>query len=234
MPDSIPTGTIARPSRALFAIALDAQEIDGELALAMALVSSEDPEEREQGESLVTSLLEAAGDTSEALVTKSDQILEIAQWMQARAAHLKETAKQRLAAAALEAKAAEALINRVATVLAFRHPGQRSFALPEHTLKGRATASVSIADLEELPDAFAGIEVKIKVAATSTDTDHEHFVQSVVDAVNAAGVLGEVTFDRKPAKALIAKAIKGASREEAASPPVPGAELKNHTSWRID
>lgn len=224
--DSIPAGTIARPSRALFALALDAQEIDGELALAMALLSAEDPEERQQGEELITTLLEAAGETNNLLVSKSDQLLELAQWLQARAAHLKATAKQRLEAAVREEEAAAALVNRVAAVLSFRNPGQKSFALPEHKLASRATASVEVSDLDVIPDRYAGIEVKVRVPATGEPANHQAIVDAVAQCLAKMEVAGEVIFDKKPDKKLIAQALKAKDK-------VPGAELKEGRSWRI-
>jgi hypothetical protein len=237
MPDSIPTSAIARPSRALFALALDAQEIDGELAIAMALISSEDEEERRQGEELVTSLLEASADTTEALVTKSDQLLEMAQWMQARAAHLRTSAKQRQEAAAREEEAADALVKRVATVLSFRNPGQTAFALPEHKLASRKVSSVEITDLALVPDRYATLEVKVRVPATGTETNHESLVDSLVQQLADLRILGEVVFDKKPDKRMIAAAIKAQQAVAKGAPEapagVPGANLKEGRSWRI-
>lgn len=224
--DSIPAGTIARPSRALFALALDAQGIDDELALAMSLLSAEDPEERQQGEELIAALLEAAGETSDALVTKSDQLLEMAQWLQARAAHLKATAKQRLEAAAREEDAADALVARVAVVLHFRNPGQTTFALPEHKLASRKTTSVEVTDLAAIPDRYAGVEVKVRVPATGQVTNHEVLIAALFECLTEQGCPGEVLFDKKPDKKLIAQVLK-------AKGDVPGTELKEGRSWRI-
>lgn len=247
--DSIPAGTIARPSRALFALALDAQEIDGELALAMGLLSSEDPDERQQGEELIAALLETASEANDALVARSDQLLEMAQWLQARAAHLKATAKQRLEAAAREEEAADALIARVGAVLHFRNPGQTTFALPEHKLASRKIASVEVTDLSAIPDRYAGVEVKIRVPATGAATNHETLVQEVIDQLDNLGVAGEVLWEKKPDKKLITARLRErkafqeqlermtlSSEDSAAAEAaldVPGATLEEGRSWRI-
>jgi hypothetical protein len=252
---SIPAGAIKRPSRALFALALDAQEIDGELALAMGMLSSEDPEQVAEGEQLVTTLLEHAAVTNEALAIRADQLLEMAEWMSARAAHLKDSARQRIEAAKREEAAAETLINRVAAVLSFRNPGQISFALPEHKLASRKTSSVEIEDLTAIPDAYAGVEIKVRVAATGQPTNHEALIDALIQALDEVGISGDLSFEKKPDKKLLAAALKKqqAAADEAArliaeaqaiaedddleitTEPagIPGAALKEGRSWRI-
>lgn len=221
---SIPTGAIAKPGRALFALALDAQEIDGELALAMAMLSSEDEEERQQGEEFVSALLEQASVTNDILVTKSDQLLEMAQWLQARGAHLRETAKARIEAAAREEAAAAALVSRVAAVLSTLNPGQTSFALPEHKLAGRKTTSVEVTEPGEVPDRYSRLEVKIKVPATGEATNYESLLRDLVEATQ--GVEGDLFFEKAPDKKLIQRVIQAGEE-------VPGAALKQSRSWRI-
>ena len=224
--DSIPAGTIARPSKALFALALDAQEIDGELSLAMGLLSSEDPDERQQGEEMITALLEAASDANDALVAKSDQMLELAQWLQARAAHLKATAKQRMEAAAREEEAADALVARVAAVLSFRNPGQKSFALPEHRLASRASSSVMIEDESMVPDRFARLEAKVRVPATGEATNHEATLEAMQRQLDELGIPGELVWEKRADKKL----ILAASKEGVV---IPGATVQAKRSWRI-
>lgn len=230
MTTKIPDAKIAKPGRALFGLALDAQQIDGEMAIALGMISSDDEEERAEGENLLQLILEAASETQEAIVTKSDQLLEMAEWLQARSAHLKATAKLRREEAEREEAAAEALIARVAGVLSTLNPGQTSFALTEHTLASRKTSSVEVVDPGNLPDAYAGLEVKVKIAAPGSPTNHQFMIDLITQTLDRQGLAAEVTWVKSPDKRMLAQVLKSEDRAVSAE---GCARIKEGRSWKI-
>jgi len=230
MTTTIPSAKIAKPGRALYGLALDAQQIDGEMAIALGMISSDSEEDRAEGESLLQMILEAASENQEAIVAKSDQLLEMAEWLQARAAHLKATAKSRREEAAREEEAAGSLIARVAAVLSSLNPGQTSFALSEHTLASRKTTSVDVAAPGDVPDAYSRLELTVKIDAPGGSTNHQFVVDLITQTLEHQGVPCEITWAKTPDKRVIATALKAEEPDPALA---SAATLVEGRSWTI-
>jgi hypothetical protein len=137
----------------LYHLGLQAQEISGEIALALELIDSDDSEERETGEALIQQYFAAKGQVE----TKADNYcFLINNVLRDRARFRKEQAKReydRLVALAEsdERKAArmEALLIDVLTKL---EPGQTRFDLPRYRISSRSSTSVEITDEDLIPE----------------------------------------------------------------------------------
>lgn len=215
------TQAIEKPTStpSLYQIALDSQLVDGEMAIAFGLASSEDPEEQARAEELISSLLQRASGNSALLKQKANAICHVHESLLGKAAHLRQIAADRLAKAEAEEKAAERLLKYLTYCLSALNPGQSKFELPEYTVASRKSEAVAFHDEDRLPDQYKQVEIKLKIPAGNAE-----LAASTIEALHASGQAPDVR--STPDKARIKADLKALIE-------VPGAHLKRRTSWSI-
>ena len=157
----------AEPPTSLYHLGLQAQEISGEIALALELIDSEDIEERETGEALIQQYFAAKGQ----LETKADNYCYVIQSvLRERALFRKEQAKREyerlVALAEADERKAQRLENLLIDVLTKLEPGQTRFELPRYRISARSSASVEITDEDLIPEDM--LRVKTTTAPDKT------------------------------------------------------------------
>lgn len=219
-----------KPSPSLYTLALESQEIDGELAIALAKLESEDPEQLAEAETLIEGLLARANDTQRNLARKANAICQVREALLGKAAYLRNAAAERLAKAEAEERNAQRLADYLLKTLQTLHPGQTKFDLPEFTIASRASEAVEV-DLDEtLPAEFTRVELKLKLTgagSVSAEALRElvrSHIEEALDLPAGTYQLGELNV--APDKTAIKDAIK-----EGAS--IPGAQLVKRRSWSI-
>jgi hypothetical protein len=216
----------ATPS--LYELALDSQEIDGELAIALDKASSEDPEEQQEAEDLITALLQRANTNQRLLHQKANSICYVRELLQGKADFLRKSAAERLAKAEAEERAAERLLGYLTRCLSALNPGQTKFDLPEYTVSARNSEAVE-ANNELLPASCKRYEVKVKLAAGHAEAA-DQLIAVVQEAVRDLFSLGDdecsIVINAAPDKAAIKALLK-------AGETIPGAHLIKRTSWSI-
>jgi len=115
----------------LYHLGLQAQEISGEIALALELIDSEDIEERETGEALIQQYFAAKGEVE----TKADNYCFVIQnVLRDRARFRKEQAKREyerlVSLAESDERKADRMERLLIDVLTKLDPGQSRFDLP--------------------------------------------------------------------------------------------------------
>ena len=216
----------AAPS--LYELALDSQEIDGELAIALDKASSEDPEEQQEAEDLITALLQRANTNQRLLHQKANSICYVRELLQGKADFLRKSAAERLAKAEAEERAAERLLGYLTRCLSALNPGQTKFDLPEYTVSARNSEAVE-ANNELLPASCKRYEVKVKLAAGHAEAA-DQLIAVVQEAVRDLFSLGDdecsIVINAAPDKAAIKALLKDGET-------IPGAHLIKRTSWSI-
>ncbi len=223
------TLTTNRPTTSsLYELAIDSQEIDGELAIALAKASSEDPEEQQEAEDLITGLLQRANTNQGLLRQKANSICYVRELLQGKADFLRKSAAERLAKAEAEERAAERLLGYLTRCLSALNPGQTKFDLPEYTVSARNSEAVE-ANNELLPASCKRYEVKVKLAAGHAEAA-DQLIAVVQEAVRDLFSLGDdecsIVINAAPDKAAIKALLK-------AGETIPGAHLIKRTSWSI-
>ena len=222
------------PSPSLYQVTLESQEIDGELAIALAKASSEDPEEQAEAELLITSLLERANDSQRMLLRKANGICQIREMLLGKAEYLRKGAAERIAKAEAEERAAQRLEDYLLRCLQALHPGQTRFELPEFVIGSRVSEAVEVdtdLDAPDMPEEFTRVELKLKLTGYgSTKADdivsllREHLEDMLEGCRPGTYELAE------PKVAPDKTAIKDAIKEGAT---IPGARLVKRRSWSI-
>lgn len=214
----------------LYQVTLESQEIDGELAIALAKASSEDPEEQAEAELLITSLLERANDSQRMLLRKANGICQIREMLLGKAEYLRKAAAERLAKAEAEERAAQRLEDYLLRCLQALHPGQTKFELPEFTIASRTSEAIEVDPDETLPAEFTRVELKLKLAgagSVSAESVRELVRSHVEEALDLPGSTYQLSeLSIAPDKTAIKDAIK-----EGAT--IPGARLVKRRSWSI-
>lgn len=219
----------APATTSLWQLAIDTQEIDGELAVALDLLSG-DEDEQARANDLITSLLERAADKAALLKQKANAICHVREALLGKAAFLRKSAEERIARAEAEERTAERLLKYLITVLSRLHPGQKKFDLPEYTLASRTTKAIEIVDEALIPKDARRTELKLKLPAGSSDLAdklitllHEAMGEAAGGGIeNAADLTISWSPDKKALKALI-ESGQGA----------PGARQVANTSWSV-
>jgi hypothetical protein len=249
--------TIAEsPSTSLFSLALESQAIDGELAIALAKLESEDPEEQATAEQLISNLLERAGQAHGLIEQKANAICFVREAMLGKAKYLRDTAAARIERAEAEERNAERLLSYLTTTLAKLHPGQKKFSLPEYTLASRASEAIEIdGDSFEAcaSNPYCRTEIRIKLSAGQKQIEAaDNLAATAIELLRDLAELDAGDFDltvtHAPDKAAIKDAIKGAmvsavasctpgleasAAAQAAATAVPGACLVKRTTWGV-
>lgn len=203
----------------LYQIALETQAIDGELAIAMASATSDDPEEVEQAEALITGLLQRANTNATALKQKANAICAGIEALRGRAAYLKQQAISRTEKSKADEAAAERLLTYLVRTMTALNPGQTKFQLPDFTLSSRKSESVVIDPDASLPADLCRHEITIKIPAGFGESGPEleaqltEWLSERLGQQNAAQV--EVSREGSPDKAL----VKGFITDMAAQAP---------------
>lgn len=142
----------AQGAESLYALGIQAQYVDGELALAAELLGSDDPEQEETAIRLVEQYLEAQAHTAALLESKADNICRYIDHLQAVARFRKEQSQRLAELAAADEKRAQSLTDYMLKVLTTLQPGATRFSLPTHELRSRRSEAVEIDDEELIPD----------------------------------------------------------------------------------
>jgi hypothetical protein len=216
----------ATPS--LYELALDSQEIDGELAIALDKASSEDPEEQQEAEDLITALLQRANTNQRLLHQKANSICYVREMLQGKADFLRKSAAERLAKAEAEERTAERLLSYLTRCLGALNPGQTKFDLPEYTVSARNSEAVE-ANNDLLPASCMRHEVKVKLAAGHGEAANQLIaavLKVVRDRFNLSDDECSIVINAAPDKAAIKAQLK-------AGAPVPGAHLIKRTNWSV-
>lgn len=226
------TASLEKPKTpSLYELTLETQEIDGELAIALDLAASDDPEEQQQAEELISALLQRSAGTSQLVLQKANAICHIREGLLGKAEYLRKSAAERIVKAEAEEKAAERITTYLTRCLSAMHPGQKSFKLPEYTVSSRASEAVEVDELR-VPKHCCRFEVKVNIAAGYEDiaSDIAQLCQEVIESrignpVEAAGI-ATVSIKSTPDKSVVKGAIKSGI-------PIPGGRLNRRTSWSI-
>jgi hypothetical protein len=219
--------TATTPKTSLYSLTIQQQEIDGELAIAMAKLTSGDEAEQAEADEMIAALLQRASQAGDLLAQKANAICHIREGLLAKASYLREVSADRLEKAQSEEKAAERLLEYLVRCLSALHPGQKKFALPEYTVSSRPSEKVEV-DEEDLPDEYKRFEIKIKLS-----TGFHEAVEPLIAAVTYTLAQLEILphfFDVSVSSVADKAALKPllASGEE-----VPGAGLMKRTNWSI-
>lgn len=215
----------------LYALTIEAQEVDGELAIALDKASSPDPEEQAEAEQLITGLLERANTSQALLKQKANAICHVREALLGKAKYLRETAAERIAKAEAEEKAAERLLTFLVRCLTALNPGQSSFSLPEYTLKSRKNPPKVDAKDDLLPPAFRRHELRIKLQSGEKNAEVADQLLAVVtetvrDLYSLDGSQYDIKLDSNADKTAIKAAIQAGQQVE-------GASLIQSTTWSI-
>jgi hypothetical protein len=217
----------------LYAVTLEAKEIDGELAIALDLIDSDDDAERQQGEELVEALLSRAASNSQALSAKADSICGIYEQLMAKAEYLKEVARARAEQAKRQERSATSLLGYLTRCLTLVNPGQKSFSFAEHELEGRSSEAVSILTEEDgtaaaVPLDYCRHTFTIKMPSGSTPEQVDAMTNSiqefVTDFLPAGSTLKIAAEEDKTAIKAALKATPGS---------VSGAVLQKNINWKV-
>lgn len=149
--NSTPAPTTASPT-SLYHLGLQAQEISGEIALALELIDSEDLEERETGEALIQQYFAAKGQVE----LKADNYCFVVQSLRDQARFRKEHAKREaerlISLADSDERKADRMERLLIDVLTKLDPGQTRFDLPRYRISSRSSTSVEITDEDLIPE----------------------------------------------------------------------------------
>jgi hypothetical protein len=212
----------------LYQLTLDSQAVDGALALALDKASSDDPEQQQEAEALITDLLQQANSNQSLLQDKANAICHVHEMLLGKAEFLRKSAAERLAKAEAEERAADRLLQYLTRCLTALNPGQKSFPLPEYTVASRSSEVVETDD-ELLPPDCKRYEIKVKLAAGNPEAA-DQLIAVIDEAVRDVFELGpdqcEVIRSSAPDKATIKARLK-------AGEPVLGAHLIKKTNWSI-
>lgn len=136
----------------LYELGTQAQEIAGELAIAAALLDSDDESERETAITLIESYLDKQDQNTRALLSKADNVCYYIDHLEAQAKFRREQAARLEALADADARRAETFKKTLTYVLTRLQPGQTRFSLPTHELRSRTTESISVIDESLIPE----------------------------------------------------------------------------------
>lgn len=229
MPTSMPT----KPN--LYALTLEAQEVDGELAIALDKASSSDPEEQVEAETLITGLLERASTNQALLRQKANAICHIHEALLGKAEYLRKSAAERLEKAKAEERAAERLLDYLTRCLTALNPGQTSFSLPEYTIKARTSQAVEVEAEGDLSKDLCRYDLTIRLASgagagETVDQLLAVATETMRDLFELDPSQYEIKLESAPDKAAIKAAIKAAAQDGGT---ISGAQIVTRVNWKI-
>jgi len=220
------TAAAGSGGRSLYALTLEAQDVDGQLALAFEMATSDEPLQQEQAEELIHSLLQASHQNQALLLQKANAIGRVHEALLGKARFLRQSAAERIARAEQEERGAERLLAYLSRCLMALHPGQRSFSLPEYTLRSRRSSGIAIDDDARIPAELRRHEIRIRLAPEA----HGNLAAllAAIQAATAASAAGsaEVQTSSSPDKGAIRQLC-----EQGRS--VTGARLEQRLHWSL-
>lgn len=240
----------------LFHLAMEAQEIDGELAIAVAQLSSDDPEEAAQAEDLIQGILERANTNQQALLDKANQMAFVAKALQNRADYFKQEQKRFKEKSDQDQTDSERLMRYMVRALAALHPGKTEFRLAQFDLKSRQSETTEVISEDSIPADLCRHTITIDVPSGMGDTGpklHQAISDWIADAYDLSpSLLGSLlptltsSIDKKLAKEHIKANTTSSESMElsvaygAATHPVilkssdvPGAAVIRKRSWSL-
>lgn len=225
-PSRTPTSAKASSTSSLYALTIEAQDVDGQLAVAFEMAASDDPEQQEQAEALIASLLQASHHNQALLLQRANAICSVHEALLGKARFLRQSAAERIARAEQEERGAERLLDYLSRCLSALHPGQRSFSLPEFTLRSRTSSAVAIEDEQAIPPSLRRHEIRIRLApeAHAALPPLLDLITQATASTTASSC--EVLASSSPDKASIREACSGGQS-------VSGARLESRTHWSI-
>lgn len=165
-----PSEPTRRSADSLYALGIQAQYIDGEIALAAEMLESDDPEQEATAVAVITEYLEAAAHTKSLLADKADRVCTYIDHLEAVARYRKDQAARLAALAAADAKRAEQLKSYMTKVLTALNPDQTKFSLPTHELRSRKSTSVVIDSELDIPTEFLSEKISYSPDKTAIKT----------------------------------------------------------------
>ena len=220
------TSAKASSSSSLYALTIEAQDVDGQLAVAFEMATSDDPEQQEQAEALIASLLQASHHNQSLLLQKANAICRVHEALLGKGRYLRQCAAERIARAEQEERGAERLLDYISRCLSALHPGQRSFSLPEFTLRSRSSSAVAIEDEQAIPPSLRRHEIRIRLSPEAHAALPPLLDLITQATASTAPSCCEVLSTSSPDKASIRQACSGGQ-------PVSGARLERRTHWSI-
>jgi hypothetical protein len=241
--------------RSLFHLAMEAQEIDGELAIAVAQLSSEDPEEVATAEELISSILQRANTSQQSLLDKVNQMAFVVKSLENRADYFKQQVETYKEKSNRDQADSDRLLRYLVRTLAALHPGKKEFHLSDYDLCSRQSDSTEILDDQQVPPDLCRHEIIIQVPAGKGDLgpmlhkEISDFIAELITGVSGGDYLLP-TLNSYPIKNLVKERIKQNPAPEEArslsvaygpathavvlrSDAVPGAEVIRKKTWSI-
>lgn len=183
-----PESTTKQNSSSIFHLRMEAHEIDGELAIALAQLSSEDPEEVVAAEELITSILERANTNQQSLLDKANEIAFVVKFFQDRAARFKTQQEELKFKASNDEASADRLLRYLVRTLSALHPGKTEFRLAQFDLKSRQSETTEVIYEEDVPADLCRHEITIEIPTGNGDLAR-NLHQSLSDFI--AGMAGD-------------------------------------------
>lgn len=164
-----PESTTKQNSSSIFHLSMEAHEIDGELAIALAQLSSDDPYEVAEAEELIASILERANTNQQSLLDKANEIAFVVKFFQDRAARFKTQQEELKVKASNDQASADRLLRYLVRTLSALHPGKTEFRLAQFDLKSRQSETTEVIDQEDIPANLCRHTITIDVPAGMGD-----------------------------------------------------------------
>lgn len=211
----------SRSGNSLYALACQVQEIDGELAVALELLDSDDPDEQRSGKDLIEGLLDPRHHSQEVFLAKADQVAHVVTMLRSKADVRSKEAKRITELVKSDLKAAERLEGYLLSMLSRVLPGSAQYSLKTHEISSRRSTGLELKRDEEYSQDFdlavandaALLGTPALLAIGMGDTEIPwHFFKVKVTA--------------KPDKARIKAALKEGNK-------IPTADLQHNVNWSI-
>lgn len=143
----------------LWALADQVKDVSGEIALAVDMLDSEDPEEAQVAIDLLNTYVDAEHSAKAVLYDKADAIASYVVALQRQASARRRAAEEDYLRAKNRAdrddRRAERLLNYLHTQLRRIEPDAKRFELPSYDLTSRVSPPRTVVDdIEQLPDEF--------------------------------------------------------------------------------
>lgn len=236
------TKTPVREERtSLYSLTLEAQEVDGQLAIAFDLACSEDPDDQAQAETMIAALLQQSADNQAIRLQKANAICHIHQGLLAKADFLRQVAADRIEKAKAEERSAERLLQYMVKCLSAANPGQKKFPLPEFTIANRPSEAVEIEiDTDELtgeetplvdPE-YCRFEISLKLESGHSEAADQVIsviTETLRDVCELPGSAYTLKVKRAADKTVLKPVLK--ALEDGQS--IKGARLDKRDNWSI-
>jgi hypothetical protein len=144
--------TTSSSSPTLFNLAIQVQEVSGELALAAELLDSDDPEQQDTARGLVEHFLALDESARSALTTKADQVCHVIDALHGKADFRAKEADRLAALAKADQRRAEKLQTYLIDILLKLNPDNTRFSFPTHELVSRVSEAVDVVDEGLIPN----------------------------------------------------------------------------------